>query len=566
MLKTLHVKDYALISKIDVEFGSGLNIITGETGAGKSILIDAMGLLLGERASSEVIRKDASKAVIEGVFEPENDGKIKAFLAENDLELLPELILRREVLLKGTNRCFINDTPVTLNQIKEIGNLLVDLHGQHEHQSLLRPDTHIDYLDEFADVDNLLAEYRTSFNDLNRMISELDSLAARESVLKEKKEIYSFQLKEIDAVSPLEGEDEKIADELKILENSERLLELSNSVYEKLYESDHAVIDLMNRVKQELAELTRIDKSFSDISAECGNTIEQITDISNFLRSYRSRINVDPEYLENLRTRISALNMLKKKYGGSIKSILEYREKIAGEFSIAENYAGKIAEIENDIRSLRITCGTSARKISSLRQKVSSKIEKQIVEELSNLGIPDASFRVSIEKEEAVHGNYVISENKKYKAGSRGMDKVEFLISANKGENLKPLVKSASGGEISRVMLALKSTLAKSDKFPLLIFDEIDTGVSGRIAQKVGQSLKNLSEFHQIIAITHLPQIAGLADYHFSVEKSAESGRSVSTIRKLDKQERIREIAKLMSGEKITEASLQGAIELMGKK
>jgi DNA repair protein RecN (Recombination protein N) len=563
MLKSLRVKDYALIREIEVEFGKGLNIITGETGAGKSILIDAMGLLLGERASVEVIRKDAPKAIVEGIFEPEDDNKLNFFLAENELESCPELILRREILLKGTNRCFINDTPVTLNQLKEIGNLLVDLHGQHEHQSLLRTETHIDYLDEFAAVDELLTDYKIKYNELNKTLGELSFIIEREETIKEKKEIYSFQLKEIDSVSPVENEDEKITDELTILENSERLFELSSSLYDRLYESDNAVIDVLNEVRQDISELNKIDKSFNEILGECDNAAALIKDISEYLRNYRSGINVDPEYIEGLRARISSVNMLKKKYGGSIKSVIEFRNRIAEEISLAENFADKIAEINKEIQKLRLTCGSAAVKISRKRKEVSKKIEKQIVEELAYLGIQEAQFKVSIEQEEGNTAGYIITENKKYKAGTKGFDKVEFLIAANKGENLKPLAKSASGGEISRVMLALKSTLAKSDKFPLLIFDEIDTGVSGRIARKVGESLKNLSSFHQIIAITHLPQIAGLADHHYSVEKLIASERAVSTIKKLDYDQRIREVAKLMSGEKVTEASLQGAKELM---
>jgi DNA repair protein RecN (Recombination protein N) len=564
MLKSLRVKDYALIREIEVEFDKGLNIITGETGAGKSILIDAMGLLLGERASVEVIRRDALKTIVEGIFEPENDIKLNCFLVENELEQQPELILRREILLKGTNRCFINDTPVTLNQLKEIGNLLVDLHGQHEHQSLLRTETHIEYLDEFAQVEDTLNEYRKLFIKLNENISELQTTISREASLNERREIYTFQLKEIHAVSPEENEDEKITEELKILENSEKLFELTSSIYENLYESDNALIDKLNEVKQQINELYSIDKSFSDILVECENASALIKEISEFVRNYRSGINVDPVYLENLRTRISAINFLKKKYGGSIKSIIDLSNKMAEEISLAENFNEKITETEKEIRKLRISCGSAASKLSRKRKDISGKIEKQIIEELNCLGIIDAQFKVALVQEEGNSGSFIINDNKNYKAGTKGYDKVEFLIAANKGENLKPLAKYASGGEISRVMLALKSTLAKSDKFPLIIFDEIDTGVSGRIAQKVGQSLKNLSSFHQVIAITHLPQIASLADAHFSVEKVISSERAVSTIRKLEIEERIKEVAKLMSGEKISEASLQGARELMG--
>jgi DNA repair protein RecN (Recombination protein N) len=369
MLKNLFVKDYALIKEINVGFEKGLNIITGETGAGKSILIDAMGLLLGERASSEVVRKEANKAIVEGIFEPETDDKINLFLRENDLENLPELILRREVMVKGTNRCFINDTPVSLNQLREIGNLLVDLHGQHEHQSLLRTETHIDYLDEFASTGKLVEEYKTLYAELNKQISYLNELLSGEAALKEKKEIYSFQLNEIDSVSPEADEDEKISDELRILENSEKLFELTSSVYDKLYESDESILDQVNQVKHDLFELQKIDKSFSDIFLECDNSLTLLKDISEFLRGYKSKINVDPDYLENLRTRISSINLLKKKYGGSLKNVLEFREKISGEISLAENFSERISEIENKIDTLRNQCGVSAGKISRKGKK-----------------------------------------------------------------------------------------------------------------------------------------------------------------------------------------------------
>lgn len=566
MLKTLYVKDYALIGQINAEFGPGLNIITGETGAGKSILIDAMSLLLGERASTEVVRKGAQKSVVEGIFDLSGNKNVAKILEENDIEVLPELIMRREISLKGNNRCFLNDTPVTLNIIKDIGDLLVDLHGQHEHQSLLRTETHIDFLDEFGATENLHKNYEKHYSRLNGVSGELAELRKKENTLKEKKDIYLFQIKEIDAVSPEEGEEEKITEELNILENSERLSELASSVYESLYESENSVNDLLGRIKNDLEELLEIDKSFSEADSECESAVTLVNDIAEFVRNYRSKIDIDPDHLEELRNRLGAINMLKKKYGGSVKALMEHRRKIGEEFDLAENYADSIERLESEISKLRIDCGKSAGILSAKRKEISKKVEKEIRESLANLGIENSVFKVEINHTPA--GNegeeFIIVDGKRLKYGASGCDRVEFFISTNPGEDPKPLAKVASGGEISRVMLALKSILAKSDKLPLLIFDEIDTGVSGRIAQKVGHALKNLAGFHQVIAITHLPQIAGLADYHFAVEKSLSDERVSSSIKKLDREDRIKEVAKLMSGEKITEASLNGARELMG--
>lgn len=566
MLKSLQVKDYALIEHIDIEFGSGLNIITGETGAGKSILIDAMSLLLGERASTEVVRKDAAKSVVEGIFDIEKNIKVKKILDENEIEFTPELIMRREISVKGSNRCFINDTPVSLSLIKDVGNLLVDLHGQHEHQSLLRTETHIDFLDEYGNTEEQVENFNKLFHQLSQLTNELNSLKEREAILNEKKDLYSFQINEIDNLSPEAGEEERINEELNILENSEKLLSLTSSIYEELYDSENSVNDQLGKIQNELIELSKIDKSFLEVSTESESALTLIKDISKFIRDYKSNIDLDPQKLEEIRERLSAITLLKKKYGGSINAVLEHRKKIGEEFDLAENYSENISSLENQINELRNKCGAAAEILSKKRKEAAKKIQKEVKDALSYLGIPDPEFIVKINQTaaESSHENFILLNGKKYKCNNSGYDEVEFFISTNLGEDPKPLVKVASGGEVSRIMLALKTILAKNDKLPLLIFDEIDTGVSGRIAQKVGQSLKSLAAFHQIISITHLPQIAGLADHHYSVEKKLNEDRVVSSIRKLKEAEKIKEVAKLMSGEKITEASLNGAKELMG--
>lgn len=565
MLRTLLIKDYALIENIEVQFEKGLNIITGETGAGKSILIDAMGLLLGERASTEVVRKGAEKSIVEGIFEVASNKKVKRFCEQNELDFADELIVRREVSLKGTNRCFLNDSPVTLNLIKEVGDLLVDLHGQHEHQSLLRTETHIEMLDGFANLDSGLNEYSKSYYELLSLQREFKELREKESALKEKRELYQFQMKEIDAVSPQVDEEEKLAQELNILENSEKLLSITSEIYTALYENEESITDQLGAVKHKLAEIERIDKSFVDTLANFDSALALLNEVSGFVRSYKDKIDLEPERLEEIRARLGAIILLKKKYGGSVNSVIEHREKIGAEFDLAENFSQRISDLQKQIDASKKACGSLAKKLSFERISVSKKIKKEVEAALKNLGIADSQFEVRIVNDLAESGseNFILVDSKKYKFNNHGIDEVEFYISTNAGEDAKPLVKVASGGEVSRIMLALKSTLAKSDKLPILIFDEIDTGVSGRIAQKVGQTLNELASVHQIIAITHLPQIAGLADIHFAVEKRKSADRVVSSIRKLDNEKRIEEVAKLMSGEEITEAALNGARELM---
>lgn len=567
MLKSLEIKDYALIDHINIEFERGLNIITGETGAGKSILIDAMSLLLGERASSEVVRKGAQKSFVEGIFDVENNNKVKSLLEENEIESLSELIIRREVSLKGSNRCFINDSPVSLNLVKKIGDLLVDLHGQHEHQSLLRTETHINFLDEFADNQKLLDDYRIIFHQLRTKQSELKYLISKEESLKEKKEIYSFQLKEIDNINPLPGEDESIINELNILENSEKLMELTDDVYNKLYDSENSVIDLLGDIKHKLNQLANIDKSFLESEGECDSALSIIKELSNSFRSYKSRLDINPKEIEEKRERIGAINLLKKKYGGSIEKIIEYREKIGKEFDLAENFSSSIGNLGNEIDRLRVLAGEAAEKLSSTRKKQALKVEAEVKKVLEQLGIVNAIFKVKINQIETDldDGDFILVKNKKYRFTDNGIDEVEFYISTNTGEDAKPLIKVASGGEISRIMLSLKTILAKADKLPLLIFDEIDTGVSGRIAKKVGVALKELASFHQIIAITHLPQIAAMADHHYAVEKKQVDNRAISFIRKLEANEKINEIAKLLSGENISTASIESAKQLINE-
>jgi DNA repair protein RecN (Recombination protein N) len=567
MLKSLLIKDYALIDAITVLFEPGLNIITGETGAGKSILLGAMGLLLGDRASSESIRSGASKAVVEGIFDSSQNKKLRQLCEKNDIDLDDELIVRREISAKGSGRCFLNDTPVPLNLLKETGDLLVDLHGQHEHQSLLRSELHIDILDEFCGTEALLNDYAESYKKVQELRRKIRDLLDNEREIKRNREIYEYQLKEIDAVAPLENEDKELHDEIHVQEHGERLMDLAESAYGALYENNASALDVLSKIKEDIRSLAEIDHSFTPVTEEIESAVTLVKDIAYQLRDYKNKIEIDPERLNQMRSRLSALQALKKRFNTSLDGVLALREKLALELSLSENFEDRIKELQQICETERKAAGAKALVLSRKRKTEAKKVEKDIVEILAELGIANASFEVRFESsspEDKTEG--LIAGEEVLNADAKGIDSVTFLMSANAGEPVKPLAKVASGGEVSRVMLALKSILAKNDRLPLLVFDEIDTGVSGRIAQKVGATLLNLASFHQIIAITHLPQIAGMSDVHFVVEKHEENGRSRSHIRKLTEEEHGREVAKLLSGEEVTQNSLNSAKELIASK
>ncbi|MDP2208122.1 MAG: DNA repair protein RecN [Bacteroidota bacterium] len=567
MLKHLQIHNYALIEKLEIDFDQGMNIITGETGAGKSIIIDALSLILGERADTDAIRKDTDKAIVEGAFDVSQNKNIKPLLKENEIDFSDEVILRREVSIKGTSRCFVNDTPVPLSIMKSIGDLLVDLHGQHEHQSLLRTETHIELLDDFASLSSFVEEFKAAHSQLTSEVSKLTELQNRKKQIIEKKDLSEFQLREIDAVNPTPDEEAHLESELKILENSEKLNEETNQLYNILYDGENSIIVKLNQSLKHIEQLLLIDETFGVLKKEAESAEAIVKELTASVRDYISKIEFSPEKLEHHRNRLGQISLLKKKYGGSIETIIEFKQKLEAELQLAENFDAEINKVKEAIENKRKIASEVAKKLTAKRNEAAKKVNSEIVKVLAELGINNSRFETRVDNRLVKPGN---SENALVKIGKdfyettpKGIDFVEFFISTNIGEDVKPLVKVASGGEISRIMLSLKTILAKSEKLPLLIFDEIDIGISGRIAQAVGLSLKNLSKLHQIIAITHLPQIAGLADTHYVVEKIEDGKRSATRLRKLTLEERIYQVAKLMSGTVVTESTLKSAKELL---
>ena len=572
MLKSLLIKSYALIHELAVDFSSGLIIITGETGAGKTIIIDALGLVLGDRASADVVRRGSEKAIVEAVFDVAGNAGVRALLAQHDIDAPADLIVRREVSAKGQSRCFLNDSPVSLALQKQAGELLVDLHGQHEHQSLLRIDTHIGMLDDFGGLDGMVEEFQGAHARLRKAAGEQADLRRRERELQEKREFLLFQAQEIDAVGPRAGEEDDLETELRILENSERLFSETGELYTQLYEGDHSVRDLLVIARNQLHALAEIDPRFADAARECSSAEAIVSELAKFIQSYNARVEFTPDRLEQVRERLGRLAFLKKKYGGSLERVLSHREDLGSELALAENFEQVIARLDGEVEETRRASALLADRLSGKRHDIARKIDKAIVQELAKLGIAQARFSTRIAQENvsatgagsSLPAGAVRRGNAAVLLNARGYDVVEFYLSTNVGEEEKPLTRVASGGEVSRIMLALKSILAKNDRLPVLIFDEIDVGVSGRIAQAVGASLKTLAGFHQVIAITHLPQIAGFADVHFAVSKHEHDGRAVTTLRRLSLDEQVREVARLMSGAEVTEAGLAGARELMG--
>ena len=567
MLRSLYIRDYALIEELEVEFDSGLNIITGETGAGKSILLGAMKLLLGDRASTEALRTGAKKAVVEGVFDNADEGRVPALLAEHEVEPSQGgmLVVRREISARGS-RAFINDTPATLDVLREVASNTIDLHGQHEHQSLLRTETHVELLDNFGGLGGLVETYRAAYRAVGVLARERADLVRREQELRKQKELYAFQIEEIDAAGLKPDEADELDAERRILENAERLYEATAELYGQISESDDALYDRVVLVRNQLQDLARIDTAFDATLQDVRAAEIALKEATQFLQDYNARIEFNPERLDEIRERASEIDYLERKYGGTVEAVLDYRAEIGKTYDLAKDFEGAIARLDGKIGAAQEELSAAAYRLSLKRHEVAERIEAAVGVELATLGMPHARFDVQFGFQDDPAGWVRLPEGNRQRtvtAFPAGADLVEFHLSANLGEEPKPLVKVASGGEVSRIMLALKAILAKSERLPILVFDEIDTGISGPIARRAGESMHRLAQFHQIIAITHLPQIASLGDVHFEVEKTIEDGRTRTHIRRLDEAERAEAVASLLAGAEVSPAALASARELI---
>ncbi len=550
MLKYLYIENIAVIEKTNIDFGLGFNVLTGETGAGKSIVIDAINAVLGERTSKELIRNGCETATVSAVFENVGE-KALDVLKENDiLPINGEIIVKRVLSLKGSGKVIINDTPVTASLLKNIAHYLINIHGQHDNQALLNPDNHIDFIDAVADVDNLKAEYLTEFKHLNSVRKELSKLETDEDEKARKIELLEYQIEELKSADITVGEQERLKKQLLLVNNYEKTLSALSSGRELLNGDDNAsgIISLLQAVKKHLSTVK--DERF-EASVEKLNEAENLIlgvdlDIADFLDD-SSLGNLNPAEISD---RLDLLHKLMLKYGDSEEKLLNYlanAEEELKRITFSDKYAAELGE-ELDASTLRLVA--IAEKLTAKRKTAAEKFSKDVCEVLNYLNMQGVKFTVSIQK-----GKYT----------KRGCDEVEFLICANKGEKEKPLCKVASGGELSRIMLAIKSVLFDKDTVDTLIFDEIDTGISGFAADKVGVQLKKVSSARQVICVTHLAQIAAYADNHLLIEKQTDESRTFTLVKNLAGEDRIVEIARIMSGSEMTESIYISAKELLDR-
>ena len=550
MLRELSIKNFALIEELHISLDKGLNILTGETGAGKSIIIGAIGLILGERASSEVIRKGSDLCEVTGLFDIKENIRLKKVLAEKGLlsNEEEESTLKRELNRQGRGRCFLNGQIITLGMLEEIGNYLVDVHGQHEHQALLKSGVARDVLDEFGELMKLRKKTEQTYHKFREKSRELEELRSSEKEREQQIDLYQFQIEEINQANLSVEEEEVLENEYKVLSNAEKLDQLSQELYNHLYEGAGSITEKMALVERDLEKIVAIDYTLKDELKELGEVKYRIDETAIAIRDYRKKIEFSPQRLEEIIERKELINRLKRKYGNTIKEILNYRKETQSKLDKLVNSAGSKEEITVEVERLQEELLREASNLSRERKIAGTKLKKKVEQELKELGMGRARFDVEITQGEIK---------------SSGMDEIRFLVAPNVGEDLKPINQIASGGEISRIMLALKTILAQADQIPTLIFDEIDVAIGGRIAQVVGRKMRALFPNHQVICITHLPQIAVFASNHYHVGKTVSGGRTKTMISLLDKKGKESEIARMLGGERLTEITLKHAREMI---
>jgi DNA repair protein RecN (Recombination protein N) len=525
--------------------------------------VGAVDLILGERASSQVVRTGSETATIEAVFQPPKDQMIKEILA--GLGMTPQeetLLIRREISSKGQNKCFLNDRLITLTSLKSLGDRLADLHGQHEHQSLLNVERHTEFLDHYGDLNNLLSLVGDVYFILRQKRKELVDLRTNKKMDEEKRQLYQFQIQEVQKANLYQQEEDKLAKERKILENAETLFQMASNLYHQLHESEASVLERLSVLSRDLKKGAGIDSRLKDQGVALESCLITLQDVARSVEDYKAHLEFDPEKLEMIRERLNLISTLKKKYGRDVEDILKYKVQIESELNQIENKDNIIENLEEETTKLSGDLKKACCLLSGKRKEKAFQLSRRIQKTLTGLGMDKTKFEIRISQKEDPHG-LIELDGKRLFADEKGMDQLEFFVSPNPGEEPKPLAKIASGGEISRIMLALKSILAKVDRVETMIFDEIDVGIGGEVASAVGKSLKDLASSHQVIVITHLQQIASQADHHFKVFKEGIKGRTVTRIKRLDPEERVKEIARMISGEKVSQVTLKQAKEMI---
>jgi DNA repair protein RecN (Recombination protein N) len=549
-LTLLRIRNLALVEELEWQMAPGFVAVTGETGAGKSIIIGALQLLLGERADKSLIRTRADFCTVEAVFSGKGLQKLNPQLAEAGIEPCEnDLILKRTLSSTGTNRQFINASPTTLSVLKNLGDELVDLHGPHDHQSLLSPETQLRLLDSFARGEQQLEEYRKYYRQLRILLVEHAALNTAETAREQELDLLRHQITEIESAKLVAIEEEEIEKRYKLASNSKRLIELASAIANKLSEADNAVLSQLAETQRLLRELEKIDGSVAELASTHAASVVELSEIARVLSAYAEKLDLDPEQLAALEQRVSLFETLKRKYGGSIAEVIAFGERATERIQKIEGRDAELERLAKEIDNVRVQMTRAGEALRKLRVKAAPKLSENIRRNLRDLGFRQSEFEAQLSALE--------------KPGPSGFDAVELLFSPNPGEPLKPLRAIASSGEISRLMLAIKSALAEHDAIPLLVFDEIDTNVGGEIAHAVGAKMQRLGRDHQVICITHLPQVAANASAHFVVTKDVARGRTFSNLHEVTGKARQEEIARMLGGK--SDSALKLAASLLKK-
>ena len=564
MLIGLLLIDFAIAKKVEVAFNSNLVVITGETGAGKTILMKAISAGCGSSVSSDIIRSGSENARVEVSFTIDSTNQVWNILKSYDLLEEEDLVILTRVIGKNRTKAIINGHFVPLKVLSQVGRSLIDMHGQYDVQSLLNPNTHIDVLDRFGgkELFELRSEVEVKIRRLDEIVKKLSELKEEDRKYSEEREFIAFEIKELEDANLSEDEEETLLKEEKVFSNAQELSTLLEESRLLLSQSEErSLIDLMEKLSENLSNAARINEEFSDIATQSENIISQLKDIDRSLSNFASDSLFDPERLLEIQERLSFLSTLKIKYKRTIPELISYLQELKDKLSSFNSLDEQIGTLEKEQKNLTEELSIKCQKLSNLRKETAAKFEKLIKSELTDLAMENAQFKVSIKQVPDQNGLKV--GDKVLKLFSNGVDKVEFLIAPNPGEGFKSLSSIASGGELSRVMLAIKHVIADVDNIPTLAFDEVDAGIGGKTGEKVAKKLLEISKYRQVICITHLPQIASLPAEHFVVNKEVKNGETFLTVKKLNEEERIEEIARMISGSNITQTTIKQARELM---
>lgn len=539
MLRFLEIKNLAVIESVEIEFDDGLNVLTGETGAGKSILVEAVGLLLGGRASGDLVRTGADCATLQAIFEDDRTGE--------------ELLLRREITAQGRSRAFVNGALATAGALRDLANRLVDLHGQHEHQTLLDPESHLDLLDRFAGLEDARRRAADSFEALQAARQAVAEIRAAERQRAARTELIEFQLGELDRVNPLPGEDEELLSLRTLLASAEKVRRLCDESYGILYDRDEAVLAGLGQVWRRVGELASLDARFAPYLEARDAIKSQLEDLASFLRGYGASIDASPARLQEVEDRLAALERMKRKHGPTLRDVIEQHRALRAELSSLESLSDRLLEAQETLKRAEARYLAVAHELSADRHRAAARFSDALVGQVGDLAMTNTRFEVRFTPGPAPSERWT----------ARGVDEAEFYVSPNPGEDLRPLARIVSGGEMSRIMLGIKSLASIDEPGKTLVFDEVDAGIGGRVADAVGSKLRALGGNFQVLCITHLPQIAAYGASHYLIEKHVLNGRTTTRVVRLTGSEREEELARMIGGAQVSETARRNAREML---